>query len=38
VKIRITHEHDFSDNNEVILTFDPFAVIKVNVKSGPAAI
>jgi hypothetical protein len=34
VKVRITGKHDFSDNNEVILTFDPFAVIKVNVKAG----
>lgn len=33
VKIQITGEHDFSDNNEVILTFDPFAVVKVNVKA-----
>jgi hypothetical protein len=33
VKIQITGDHDFSDNNEVILTFDPFAVVKVNVKA-----
>lgn len=33
VKIQITGEHDFTDNNEVILTFDPFAVVKVNVKA-----
>jgi hypothetical protein len=32
VKIQITGDHDLSENNEVILTFDPFAVIKVNVK------
>jgi hypothetical protein len=32
VKIQITRDHDLSKNNEVILTFDPFAVIKVNVK------
>ncbi len=33
VKIQLTEEHDFSDTNELILTFDPFAVIKVNVKA-----
>ncbi len=32
VKIQITRDHDLSENNEVILTFDPFAIIKVNVK------
>ena len=32
VKIHINGDHDLSENNEVILTFDPFAVIKVNVK------
>lgn len=32
IKIRITRDHGFSKNNEVILTFDPFAVVKVNVK------
>lgn len=32
LRIRITKDHDFSENNEIILTFDPFAVIKVNVK------
>lgn len=37
VKIRISGEHDFADNNEVILTFDPFAVVKVNVKTGTPA-
>jgi hypothetical protein len=34
VKIRLDSEHDLADNNEVILTFDPFAVMKVNVKTG----
>lgn len=38
VKIQITGDHDFSENNEVILTIDPFAVIKVNVKVSPRAI
>jgi hypothetical protein len=37
VKIRLSTEHDFADNNEVILTFDPFAVMKVNVKTGTSA-
>lgn len=34
MKIQITKDHDFSKSNEVILTFDPFAVMKVNVKAG----
>lgn len=33
IKIQITRDHDFSDNNEVILTCDPFAVVRVNVKA-----
>ena len=37
VKIRLDSEHDLADNNEVILTFDPFAVMKVNVKTGTSA-
>ena len=31
--IRLTRDHRLGVNNEVILTFDPFAVMKVNVKS-----
>lgn len=31
LRLRIAPEHKFSDHNEVILTFDPFAVMKVNV-------
>ena len=33
VKIRVTDEHALAENNEVILTFDPFAVVKLNVKA-----
>jgi hypothetical protein len=33
VKIRVSDEHAFAVNNEVILTFDPFAVVKLNVKA-----
>lgn len=33
VKIQLTRDHDFSRQNELILTFDPFAVVKVNVKA-----
>jgi hypothetical protein len=33
VRVQLTREHGFSDANEVILTFDPFAVIKMNVKA-----
>jgi hypothetical protein len=33
VKIQLTREHDFAGHNELILTFDPFAVVKVNVKA-----
>jgi hypothetical protein len=34
VKIQLSGEHGFADSNEVILTFDPFSIIKVNVKAG----
>jgi len=33
VRIQLTRDHDFADHNELILTFDPFAVVKVNVKA-----
>ena len=33
VKIQLTRNHAFSNNNEVILTFDPYAIVKVNVKA-----
>ena len=33
VKIRISDEHSLAKDNEVILTFDPFAVIRLNVKA-----
>lgn len=33
VKIRVTDEHALAKNNEVILTFDPFALVKLNVKA-----
>jgi len=33
VQIQLTRDHDFSHQNELILTFDPFAVVKVNVKA-----
>jgi hypothetical protein len=32
VTVRINHEHDLSESNEVILTFDPFAVVRLRVK------
>ena len=32
VRIQLDPEHLLSDSNEVIVTFDPFAVMKVNVK------
>lgn len=35
VKIQINRDHKFSEDNEVILTVDPFAVLKVNVKVKP---
>jgi hypothetical protein len=34
VKIQITGTHALAENNEVIMTFDPFAVVKMNVKAG----
>lgn len=33
LKVRIDREHNFADRNEVILTFDPFAFMRVNVKT-----
>lgn len=31
--IQLTPEHQLSRDNEIILTFDPFAIVKVNVKA-----
>ena len=33
IKIRVTDEHALAKNNEVILTFDPFALVRLNVKA-----
>lgn len=33
IKIRVTDEHALAANNEVILTFDPFALVRLNVKA-----
>ncbi len=33
VKVQIDPEHQFKGSNDVILTFDPFAVMKMNVKA-----
>lgn len=38
IRIQITADHNFSADNEVVLTVDPFAVLKVNVKSGAETI
>lgn len=35
VRMRLGAEHALTDNNELILTMDPFAVLKVNVKAKP---
>ncbi|HEX7645555.1 MAG TPA: hypothetical protein VF472_25405 [Burkholderiaceae bacterium] len=35
VRIRVGGEHAIASNNELILTMDPFAVLKVNVKAKP---
>ncbi len=32
MRIRITDDHNFSASNELILTVDPFAVLRVNIK------
>jgi hypothetical protein len=32
IKIEITRDHSLSNDNEVIMTFDPYAVARVNVK------
>ena len=36
IKIRVTKEHALTQNNEVILTFDPFALVRLNVKAQDA--
>jgi len=33
LRVRITPNHRLADQNEVILTFDPFALVRVNVKA-----
>jgi hypothetical protein len=33
LKIRLSRQHDFRADNEVILTVDPFAVVKIQVKA-----
>ncbi len=35
VRIQVSPDHHLAETNEVILTFDPFAVMKVNVKIRP---
>jgi hypothetical protein len=35
VRIQVTREHGMSQDNELILTFDPFAIVKMNVKVRP---
>lgn len=32
--IRLTREHRLAEDNELIMTFDPYAVVRVNVKAG----
>ena len=32
MRIRITEDHNFSASNEVVLTVDPFAVVRMNIK------
>jgi hypothetical protein len=38
IKLQLTGEHALSENNELILTFDPFAVVKVNVTAKRGAL
>jgi hypothetical protein len=33
LRIRLDPRHRFRDDNEVVMTFDPFAVVKVNVRA-----
>jgi len=33
MKVRIEKKHDFGSQNDVILTFDPFAFVRLNVKA-----
>ena len=35
IRIQLTQEHALAENNDVILTVDPFAIIKLNVKTKP---
>lgn len=35
VRVRLGPEHQLSDSNDLILTVDPYAVIKLNVKARP---
>lgn len=35
IRVRLGPEHRFRDSNDVILTVDPYAVIKLNVKARP---
>jgi hypothetical protein len=34
ITLQIRPDHGLAENNEVILTCDPFAVMKVNVKAS----
>lgn len=37
IKVQLNANHALSENNEVIMTFDPFAVVKMNVKAKSRA-
>jgi hypothetical protein len=32
IKIRLTNQNNISANNELVLTLDPYAIVKLNVK------
>jgi len=32
IKIRLSHSHSIQDNNDLIITFDPYAIVKMNIK------
>jgi hypothetical protein len=32
IKIKLTSDNNIADNNDLILTLDPYAIVKLNVK------
>jgi hypothetical protein len=32
IKIRLSKSHSIQNNNDLIITFDPYAIVKMNIK------